>query len=135
MLASLIACRYRESCVLATSDKPVALPFFRTTASYLNLAVEIALNSSNFFLRSPRPGLRGHTYRMLQGLSRLRRISCAFSLPAPIIIPLSMPITGPSVDSQFFLEILHIIPPTYSFVLNFTLRLFMAPLSTKSLLI
>ncbi len=40
---------------------------------------EVDLNPSEFFLRPPRAGLRGHTYRLLQGPSRLRRRSGAFS--------------------------------------------------------
>ncbi len=52
-------------------------------------------NPSEFFLRPPRAGLRGHTYRFLQGPSRLRRRSGAFSvrmvkywsrLPAPLVL-------------------------------------------------
>ncbi len=41
---------------------------------------EVDLNSSDFFLRQPRAGLRGHTYRLLQGPSRLRRKSGDFSV-------------------------------------------------------
>ncbi len=41
---------------------------------------EIDLNPSEFFLRPPRAGLQGHTYRLLQGPSRLRRRSGAFSV-------------------------------------------------------
>ncbi len=41
---------------------------------------EVDLNPSEFFLRPPRAGLRGHTYRLLQGPSRLRRGSGAFSV-------------------------------------------------------
>ncbi len=37
-------------------------------------------NPSDFFLRPPRAGLRGHTYRLLQGPSRLQRMSGAFSV-------------------------------------------------------
>ncbi len=32
---------------------------------------EVDLNPSEFFLHPPRAGLRGHTYRLLQGPSRL----------------------------------------------------------------
>ncbi len=39
-----------------------------------------SLNPAEFFLRPPRAGLRGHTYRLLQGPSRLRRRSGAFSV-------------------------------------------------------
>ncbi len=38
---------------------------------------EVNLNPSEYVLRLPRAGLRGHTYRLLQGSSRLRRISGA----------------------------------------------------------
>ncbi len=38
------------------------------------------LSPSDFFLHPPRVGLRGHTYRILQGPSRLRRRSGDFSV-------------------------------------------------------
>ncbi len=41
---------------------------------------EVDLNPAEFFLRPPRAGERGHTYRLLQGPSRLRRRSGAFSV-------------------------------------------------------
>ncbi len=41
---------------------------------------EVNLNPSGFFLRPARAGLLGHTYRLLQGPSRLRRRSGAFSV-------------------------------------------------------
>ncbi len=41
---------------------------------------EVDLNPSEVFLRPPRAGLLGHTYRLLQGQSRLRRRSGAFSV-------------------------------------------------------
>ncbi len=56
---------------------------------------EVDLNPSDFFLRPPRAGLRGRTYRLLQGPSGLRRRSGAFSirvvkywnrLPAPLVL-------------------------------------------------
>ncbi len=54
---------------------------------------EVDLNPSEFFLRPPRAGLRGHTYRLLQGPSRLRCRSGAFSvlkfwnrLPAHLVL-------------------------------------------------
>ncbi len=43
---------------------------------------EIDLSPSDFFLRQPRAVLRGYTYRLLQGSSRLRRRSGAFSVRA-----------------------------------------------------
>ncbi len=46
----------------------------------LILAFKIDLNPSDFYLRPPRAGLRGHTYRLLQGPSRLRRRSVTFSV-------------------------------------------------------
>ncbi len=54
---------------------------------------KIDLNPSDSFLRPPRAGLGGHTYRLLQGPNRLRRRSNSFSvriviywsrLPAPL---------------------------------------------------
>ncbi len=75
---------------------------------------EIDLNPSEFFLRPPRAGLRGHTYRLLQGPSRLRRRSGAFSvrivkfwnrLPAHLVLPPSVSIfkktVGPSLVRNF----------------------------------
>ncbi len=41
---------------------------------------EVDLNPSEFFLRPPRAGLRGHTYRLLQGPGRLSRRSGACSV-------------------------------------------------------
>ncbi len=41
---------------------------------------EVDLNPAEFFLRPPRAGLRGHTYRLLQGPSRLRRRSGVFAV-------------------------------------------------------
>ncbi len=41
---------------------------------------EVDLNPFGFFLRPARAGLLGHTYRLLQGPSRLRRWSSAFSV-------------------------------------------------------
>ncbi len=43
---------------------------------------EVDLNPSDFFLRPSRAGLRRHNYRLLQGPSRLRRWSDAFSVGA-----------------------------------------------------
>ncbi len=42
---------------------------------------EVDLNPSEFFLRPPRAGLRGHTYRLLQGPSRLRCRRGAYCYP------------------------------------------------------
>ncbi len=41
---------------------------------------EINLNPSDFIRHPPRAGLRGHTYRLLQRPSRLRRRNSAFSV-------------------------------------------------------
>ncbi len=41
---------------------------------------KIGLNPSEFFLRPPRAGVRGHIYRLLQGPSRLQRRGDAFSV-------------------------------------------------------
>ncbi len=62
---------------------------------------EVDISPSNFFLRPPRAGLRGHTYRLLQGPNRLRCRSGAFSvrvvkywngLPTPLVLKPSVPI-------------------------------------------
>ncbi len=71
---------------------------------------EVDLNPSDFFLHPPRAGLRCHTFRFLQGPSRLRRRSGAFSvrvvkywnrLPAPLFLSPSVSIfkktVGPSM--------------------------------------
>ncbi len=75
---------------------------------------EVDLNPSDFFLRPPRAGLRGHTYRLLQGPSRLRRRSGAFSvrvvkywnrLPAHLVLAPSVSIfkktVGPTLVRNF----------------------------------
>ncbi len=68
---------------------------------------EIGLNSSDFFLRPPRARLRGHTSRLLQGPSRLRRWSGAFSvrvvkcwnrLPVHLVLSPSVSIFKKQVD-------------------------------------
>ncbi len=46
---------------------------------------EVDLNPPEFFIRPPRAGLRGHTYRFLQGPSRLRRRSGVFCLDSEIL--------------------------------------------------
>ncbi len=67
---------------------------------------EVDLNPSDFFFRPPRAGLRGHTYRLLQGPSRLRRKSGAFSvrvvkywnkLPAHLVLSSSVSIFKKSI--------------------------------------
>ncbi len=71
---------------------------------------EADLNPSDFFLRPARAGLRGHTYRLLQGPSRLRRRSGAFSarvvnywnrLPAPLVLSPSVSIFKKQLDRQW----------------------------------
>ncbi len=70
---------------------------------------EVDLNPSEFFPRPPRAGLRGHTYRLLQGPSRLRRTSGAFSvrvvkyrLPAHLVLAPSVPIFKKQLDRHWF---------------------------------
>ncbi len=71
---------------------------------------EVDLNPSEFFLRPPRAGLRGHTSRLLQGPSRLRRRSGAFSrrvvkfwnrLPAHLILSPSVSIFKKQLNRQW----------------------------------
>ncbi len=72
---------------------------------------EVDLNPAEFFLRPPRAGLRGHTYRLLPGPSRLRRRSGAFSvlvvkywnrLPAHLVLAPYVSIFKKQLDSQWF---------------------------------
>ncbi len=72
---------------------------------------EVDLNPSEFFPRPPRAGLRGHTYRLLQGPSRLRRRSGAFSvrvvkywnrLPAHLVLAPSVRIFKKQLDRHWF---------------------------------
>ncbi len=67
--------------------------------AFKNFKREVDLNLSVFFIRPPRAGLRGHTYRLLHGPSLLRQRSGAFSvrvvkywnrLPAHIVLPPSV---------------------------------------------
>ncbi len=71
---------------------------------------EVELNQSDFFLRPPPAGLRGHTYRLLQGPSHLRRRSGAFSvrivkfrnrLPAPLVLSPSVSIFKKQLDRRW----------------------------------
>ncbi len=71
---------------------------------------EVGLNPSEFFLHPPRAGLRGHTYRLLQGPSRLRRRSGAFSvrivkfwnrLPAHLVLSPSVSIFKKQLGRQW----------------------------------
>ncbi len=72
---------------------------------------EVHLNPSEFFLRPPRAGLRGHTYRLLQAPSRLRRRSGAFSvrlvkywnrLPAHLVLAPFISIFKKQLDRHWF---------------------------------
>ncbi len=72
---------------------------------------EVDLNPSEFFLRSPGAGLRGHTYRLLQWLSRLRRGSGAYSvrivkygnrLPAYLVFAPCVSIFKKQLDLHWF---------------------------------
>ncbi len=77
---------------------------------------EVDLNPSEFFLRPTRAGLRGDTYRLLLGPSRLRRRSGAFSvrvvkywnrLPAHLVLAPSVSIFKKQLDRHWF----EIFPP------------------------
>ncbi len=70
---------------------------------------EVDLNPE-FFLRPPRAGLRGHTYRLLQAPSRLRRRNGTFSvrvvkywnrLPAHLVLSPSVSIFKKQLDRQW----------------------------------
>ncbi len=72
---------------------------------------EVDLNPSGFFLRPPRAGLLEHTYRLLQGPSRLRQGSGAFSvrvvkywnrLPAHLVLAPSVSIFKKQLDLHWF---------------------------------
>ncbi len=71
---------------------------------------EVDLSPSEFFLHPPRAGLRGHTYRLLQGPSRLRRSSGAFfvrivkfwnRLPAHLVLSPSVSIFKKQLDRHW----------------------------------
>ncbi len=72
---------------------------------------EVDLNPSEFCLRPPRVGVLGHTYRLLQGPSRLRRRSGAFSvrvvkywnrLPVHLVLAPSVSIFKNQLDRHWF---------------------------------
>ncbi len=72
---------------------------------------EVDLNPSAFLVRPPRAGLRGHTYRLLQGPSRFRRRSSAFSVwivkfwnrpPAHLVLAPSVSIFKKQLDRHWF---------------------------------
>ncbi len=72
---------------------------------------EVDLNLSEFFLRPPRAGLGGHTYRLQQGPSRPRRRSSSFSvrvvkcwnrLPAHLALAPSVSIFKKQLDRHWF---------------------------------
>ncbi len=71
---------------------------------------EVDLNPSVVFLRPPPAGLRRHTYRLIQGASRLRRRSGAFfvwivkfwnKLPSHLVLSPSVSIFKKQLDSQW----------------------------------
>ncbi len=71
---------------------------------------EVDLNPSEFFRRPPQAGLRGHTYRLLQGLSPLRRRNGAYSVsvekywnkhPAHLVLSLSVSISKNRPQNTF----------------------------------
>ncbi len=79
---------------------------------------KVGLKPSDFFLRPPQAGLRGHTHRLLQGPSRLRRRSRAFSarvvkyrnrLPARLVLSPSESIFKKQLDRQWS-EIFPVVP-------------------------
>ncbi len=112
--------------------------------------VEVDLNPSDIFLRPSRASLRGHTYRLLQGPSRLRRRSAAFSirvvkywnrLPAhqvlsslvSILKKNSWTVNGPKSSLQ---HLCHFCPHSltiFSILLPQTIYVFPYPLSPTSL--
>ncbi len=72
---------------------------------------EVDLNPSELFLHPPRADLRGHTDRLLQGPSRLRRRRGAFSvrvvkywnrLPAHLVLEPSVSIFKKQLDRHWF---------------------------------
>ncbi len=79
--------------------------------NYYQLNGSLGGTHSEFFLRPPRAGLRGHAYRLLQGPSRLRRRSGAFSvrvvkywnrLPAHLVLEPSVSIIKKQLDRHWF---------------------------------
>ncbi len=85
--------------------------YYGTITQALQHEGEVDLNPSEFFLRPPRAGLRGHTSRLLQGTSRLRRRSGTFSvrvvkywkrLPAHLVLAPSVSIFKKQLDRQWF---------------------------------
>ncbi len=82
--------------------------------TFMILKGDLHLSPPYFFLRSPRAGLRGHTYRLLQGPNHLRRRNGALSvhvvqycdrLQVPLVMSPSMPafkkVFGPSMFQTF----------------------------------
>ncbi len=72
---------------------------------------EVDVNPSEFFHRPPRAGLRGHTYRLLQGPNRLRRRSGAISvrivkswhtLPTHLVLAPSVSYFKKQLDRHWF---------------------------------
>ncbi len=101
---------------------------------------EAHLNPSDFFTRPPRAGLRGHTCRLLQGPSRLRRRSGAFlvwfvkywnRLPAPLALSPSVPIFKKQLDRQWLCSTcVNTVPLHRNFSQYCNPRLFMLHLPT-----
>ncbi len=58
---------------------------------------EVDLNPSDFFLRPPRAGLRGHTYRLLQGPV----VKYWNRFPAHLVLPPSVSIFKKQLDRQW----------------------------------
>ncbi len=80
---------------------------------------EVNLNPSDFFLHPSRAGLRRHNYRLLQGPSRLRRRSGAFSvravkywarLPTLLAVSPSVSIFKKTVGPSIFRNLLILFP-------------------------
>ncbi len=102
----------------------------------------VGLNPSDFFFRPPRAALRGHTYRLPQRPSSLRRRSGAFSvhvvkhwnrLPTPLVLSPSVSIlkknswtvNGPK---SFLQHLCKFCSPSSKFSLCYNPRLFIFPL-------
>ncbi len=65
---------------------------------------EVDLNPSDFFLRPPRAGLRGHTYRLLQGPSgafSVRVVKYWNRLPVHLVLSPSVSIFKKQLDRQW----------------------------------
>ncbi len=114
-----VTCHMRKGFTHSTSSR------WNTGASELILVfiifkVEVNLSPSVFFIRPPRPRLRGHTYRLLKGPGHLRRRSGTFSVrvvQAPLVMPSSVSVGKKKLDRQWT----EIIPAAYfQFLFPFT---------------